>query len=213
MSRNNGRKIKLGGLISYQPRWGLTLRGWMGIFLLFSLIFWLTLFQLEAFFALSAPVEAEILVTEGWISDNALRGAIAEFKRKPYQLLITAGSDLGRGELLLEYKDFAHLSQATLINLGFDPQKIQPIRTPIVKRDRTLNSATEVKKWLMKQKFNTSGINIYSENVHGRRSWLIYRKVFEPEIKVGVISHPPQNYDPEAWWTNGQSRLRLFKAE
>lgn len=198
------RQTKLWGLLSRQPRWGLTIKGGLGLLLAIALIFWLLLTRIEPFFAYSVPVKAEILVVEGWIGDQGIIGAIAEFERKPYQLLITTGSRFGRGEYLSEYQDFAHLSEATFITLGFDPQKLQPILTPPAKRDRTLTSAFEVKRWLKENKIYPTGINVYSENVHSRRSWLIYRKVFEPDIKVGVISHPAQNYDPKAWWTSSE---------
>ena len=198
------RQVRLWGLISRQSRWGLTVRGWLSILLAIALLFWLLSSKLEPFLASSIPVEAEILVVEGWIGDDALMGAIAEFERKSYELLITTGSDFGRGEFLSEYKDFAHLSQATLITLGLEPEKIQPIRTPRPERDRTLTSAREVKKWLKENEIYPSGINVYSDNVHGRRSWLIYQKVLEPEIEVGVISHPAQNYDPDAWWASSE---------
>ena len=185
------RRTRLLGLISYQPRWGLTIRGWLAILLAIALLLWLLLLKLEPFLAYSAPVEAEILVVEGWIGDDGIIGAIAEFERKPYQLLITTGSNFYRGEYLSEYKDFAHLSEATLIALGFDPQDIQPIPTPIAKRDRTLTSAMEVKNWLTQSQLHPQGINVYTVDVHSRRSWLLYKKILEPEIKVGAISHPP----------------------
>lgn len=196
------RKTKLWGLVSRQPRWGLTIRGWLGVLLAIATTFWLLLTRLEPFLAHSVPVAAEVLIVEGWIGDDGIIGAMAEFERKPYELLITAGSNFGRGEYLSEYKDFAHLSEATLITLGFDPEKVQPIPTPAAKRDRTLTSALEVKKWLQKNNMTPTGVNIYSENVHSRRSWLTYKKAFEPEIKVGVIAHPAQNYDPKAWWAS-----------
>jgi len=204
------KQLKLWGLISRKPRWGLTIRGWLGILLAIVLLFCLALFKLEAFFSYSAPVEAQVLVVESWIGDIPLQGAIAEFQRQPYRLLVTAGSDLRRGQLLSQYKDYAHLSEATLIELGFDPEKIQAIRTPIVDRDRTLNSALAVKKWLKQNEIGLSGINVYSEDVHGRRSWLIYRKVFEPEIQVGVISHPAISYDPKRWWTSSEGFKRTI---
>lgn len=202
------RKIKLWGLVSRQPRWGLTLRGWLGLLFAIALTFWLILTRLEPFLACSQPVAADILVVEGWIGDDAIIGAMDEFERKPYKLLITAGSNFGRGEYLSEYKDFAHLSEATLITLGLDPQKIQPIPTPRPERDRTLTSAMEVKEWLRENQVTPRGINLYSNSVHSRRSWLIYQKVFEPEVKVGVIAHPAQNYNPEAWWASSEG----FKA-
>ena len=89
------------------------------------------------------------MIVEGWIGDDGIIGAMAEFERKPYQLLITAGSHFGRGEYLSQYKDFAHLSSATLITLGFDPQQVQAIPTPPAKRNRTLTAAVEVKRWLI----------------------------------------------------------------
>ena len=204
------RQKKLWGLISRQYRWGLTIRGWLGLFLAIALLLLLALFRLEPFFAHTAPVESEILVVEGWITDSALKGAIAEFNSKPYELLITVGTDFGRGEYLSEYKNFANLAKSSLVVFGFAPEKIQPIRIPIVERDRTLRSATAVKQWLKENKPKVTGINIYSENVHGRRSWTIYRKVFEPEINVGVIAHPAVTYDPQRWWGSSEGFKRVI---
>lgn len=203
------RRKRLWGLVSLEPRWGLTFQGWLWILFAIAVSGWLLLTRLEAFFSCSAPVEAEILVVEGWITDNGIIGAIDEFERSPYKLLITSGSNFGRGEYLSEYKDFAHLSEATLITLGFDPDKIQAIPTPLAKRDRTLISAFEIKKWLQKNQISPQGINVYTDNVHGRRSWLNYKKALEPEIKVGVISHPGQNYDPKNWWASSEGFKRV----
>ena len=36
--------------------------------------------------------------------------------------------------------------------------------------------------------------NIYTFDVHTRRIWLIYKKIFTPEIKVGVIAHKSSEY-------------------
>ena len=204
------RQTRLWRFISRQPRWGLTIRGWVGILIAIALFFWLILFRLEPFLAYSAPIEAEILIVEGWIADDGLKGALKEFKGKPYKLLITAGSDFGRGEYLSEYKNFAQLSKATLIILGLDPQKIQPVRTPQPKRDRTLASAIEVEKWLKNNDLHPKGVNVYTMDVHSRRTWLLYRRVLEPEIEVGVISHPPLTYDPQAWWTSSEGFRKVL---
>ena len=199
------RRQIIWGLISRQPRWGLTIKGWLGILAAIALAFWLLLFRLQPFLAYTHPIDgAELLIVEGWIGDDAIIGAMTEFESKPYQLLITAGSNFGRGEYLSQYKDFAHLSEATLITLGLDPQKIQAIPTPLAKRDRTLTSALEVKRWLIQNNLNFKATNVYSENVHSRRSRLLYSQVLEPEIKVGAIAHPPEDYDPQTWWTSSQ---------
>lgn len=204
------RQTKLWETISRKPRWGLTVRGWLGVLLAIALLFWLLLSKLEPFLAYSAPVEAEILIVEGWIADDGLMGALQEFRRKPYKLLITAGSDFGRGEYLSEYKNFANLSKATLTALGLEPEKIQPVRTPQARRDRTLTSAMAVEEWLQQSELRPQGVNIYTMDVHARRSWLLYRRVLEPEIQVGVISHPPLTYDPQAWWASSEGFRKIL---
>ena len=203
-------KRKLWGLISYRPRWGLTNKGWSMIFSAIALLLWLFIYRLEPFLAHSAPVTADILIVEGWIGDEGIIGAIDEFERKPYKLIITAGNRFGRAEYLSEYKDFAHLSEATMIELGFDPQKIQPIPTPAVIRDRTLSSAIEVKKWLARNQVNPQGINVYTVDAHSRRTWLLYKRVFQPEVPVGIIAHPPQDYDSQAWWNSSEGFRKVF---
>lgn len=205
------RKVKrrLLGLISYQPRWGLTLRGWLMMLVAIACLLWSILFKLEPFLAYSAPVSADILIVEGWIGDQGIIGAMEEFESQSYKLLITAGSNFGRGEYLSEYQDFAHLSEATLVTLGFDSKKIQPIPTPTAERDRTLTSAVEVKTWLSQNDLELQGINLYTVDVHSRRTWLLYQKTLAP-MEVGIISHPPQDYDPQKWWATSEGFRKVF---
>ena len=203
------KQTKLLGLISYKPRWGLSNWGWLGVLLIVAFFLWLLLFKLEPFLAYSQPVDAEILIVEGWIADEGIIGAIDEYERNPYKLMITAGSPFGRGEYLSEYRDFANLSKATMIALGFDADKIQPIPTPQVIRDRTLTSADAVKQWLNENNITPKGVNIYTIDVHGRRTWLLYKRVFKP-IPTGIISHPPLDYNPDAWWTSSEGFRKVL---
>ncbi len=197
-------KKRFWGIVDYQPRWGLTIKGWLIVLLSIVLAIALILFRLQSFLAHTEPIAADVLVVEGWLGDGAIDGAIVEFNRRQYKLLITTGIPLGRGEHLTEYKNFAKLSEATLITLGFDAGKIQAIPTPNVKRDRTLASAIAVKEWLAKSNLEVDGINVYSDDVHTRRSWLLFKKVFEPEIAVGAIAHPPVDYDAKFWWASSE---------
>ena len=198
------QRRKLWGLFAYKPRWGLTIRGWLIVLSAIAALLVSFLLGLESFLAYSAPLDAKVLVVEGWITDKGIAGAMEEYQSNSYDLLITAGSPFGRGEYLSEYRDFANLSKATMVKLGFDPQKIQPIPTPKVERDRTLTSAATVKQWLDASPLNPQAINVYTTDVHSRRTWLLYKQVFEPDIAVGVISHPPLSYDPQAWWVSSE---------
>ncbi len=195
---------KLWGLIAYQPRWGLTLKGWLSTLLLLVAITVFLIFNIYPFLAPSAPIKAEALVVEGWIGDDGIKGAMAEFQEQNYQLLITVGGPLGGGAYLSEYQDFAHLSAATAIKLGFDTEKIMAIVTPPSQRDRTFASAIAVKQWLEQNEPQITAINIYSDNVHSRRSWLLFQRALNPELAVGIIAHPPPDYDAQSWWTSSQ---------
>ncbi len=201
---NNYSHKKLWGFLEYKPRWGLTIQGWIVIFGAILLIFLGLLRNLHPFLAYSMPVKGEVLIVEGWIGDEELKSAITEFSQQNYQLLITTGIPLYRGQYLSEYQNFAQLSAATLTKLGLDPQKIAVVPTPQVQRDRTLTSAIAVKQWLTKQNLDITGINVYSSGVHSRRSWLLYKKVFEPTIQVGVIAHQPTSYDANVWWQSSE---------
>jgi hypothetical protein len=204
MSNKNTKKKWLGA-ISYRPRWGLTFKGWIIILLAIAISLSIIILKLESFLAYSAPIDADILVVEGWVSDEAIKGAMAEFDRSPnYQLLITTGIRLGRGEYLTEYKSFAELSEATLITFGFDRTKLKAIPSLYVKKDRTLTAAQNLKQWLDITNLKIRGINVYTGDVHSRRSWLLFKKVFEPKIKVGAIAHPPVDYDSQFWWNSSQ---------
>ena len=158
--------------------------------------------NIHGFLAPVAPIAvAEALVIEGWIGDDGIKGAIAEFQQQDYQILVTVGTPLSRGDYLSEYDNFAQLSAATAVKMGFDPQKLAVVPTPLVQRNRTLASAIAAKQWLQKNYPQITAINLYSYSVHSRRSWLLYQRAFEPDLRVGIIAHPPLDYDAQSWWT------------
>lgn len=198
------KKIQLGGLIDYKPRWGLTRQGWLLILLSIAIAMWLTSFKLHSFLAYTAPVKAEVLVVEGWIEDEALVGALKEFQRNNYQFLLTTGTVVDRGMYLSQYKNFAQLSAATLITLGLDRNKSIVVPTPEVKKDRTLAGAIAVKKWLQTTKLKITGMNVYSDDVHTRRTWYLFRKAIPESIAVGAIAHPSVRYQANSWWTSSE---------
>lgn len=197
-------KQKLWGFLAYQPRWGLTLKGWLLTFFLLTALAIFVVVNIQPFLAPSAPIKAQALVIEGWIGDDGIQGAIAEFNRQNYQILITVGTPILRGGYLSEYKDFAQLSAATAVKLGFDAAKIAKIPIPPSQKDRTLSSAMVFKQWLQQNYPQITAVNLYSKNVHSRRSWLLYKRACEPEITVGIIAQPPVDYDARSWWKSSE---------
>jgi hypothetical protein len=211
-SKQSRRIKKFWGLLEYKSRWGLTVQAWLILLFTVTLAGLIAIAQIHPFLAVSQPIKAEALIVEGWIDDLVIEGAIAEFNRGNYQLLLTTGGPIGKGYYLAQYKTLAELAAATLIALKFPPDRIIAIPTPLVKTDRTAASAKAVKQWISRSKINIRAVNIYSYDVHTRRSWLIFKTILEPDIKVGAIAHPAMDYDPKKWF-NSSAGVRAIISE
>lgn len=187
-------------LIQRKEVWLPTIQGW-----LFILVFTLTLMlfianHIHSFLAPNFPIKADILVVEGWIEDYAIKSAMQEFQRGGYQKLITTGTPLEQGFYLSEYKTTAELAAATLIALGFPPDQLVAVPAPKVVRNRTAASAIALNEWISQSNLKIKSINLYSSDVHARRSWLMFKQALAPKIQVGVISLDSDSYNPTQWW-------------
>lgn len=165
---------------------------------------------------------AEILIVEGWLEELSLNAAIDEFKRGGYRYLVTVGGPwnvspcLAKYETvakvmtaedafeitscLANYQTLAELAAAKLIVRDFDPHKLVIVSSEEVMRDRTVATAIAFNKWLSQHQNKVQGINIYSNNIHARRSHLIYQKHLPTAVKVGVIAAKSHRYSPDTWW-------------
>ncbi|NES75289.1 MULTISPECIES: ElyC/SanA/YdcF family protein [Okeania] len=187
-------------LLQWQEKLILIIQVWILILGLIIFLITICCFNIYSFLALTSPIKADILIVEGWMSDYAVKLAITEFQQGAYQKLITTGSPIGKGYYLSEYNNFAELTAATLIALGVDPDRVVAIPTPQVVKYRTAASAIAVKEWLKTSHMKVNSINIYTLGPHARRSWMIYRNIFSPDIQVGVIALEPKDYNPHRWW-------------
>jgi hypothetical protein len=194
-------KQGLWGLLEYKPQWTISLKGWLLLLIINTIILFVVLTRIQPFLALQSPIQpADAILLEGWVGDPIIAGAAKEFQQGNYKLIITTGTDIYRGSWLSEYKNYADLSAATLTNLGIPAEKIVSLASPNTKKDRTAAAALTVKQWLEENDANLNSINIYSFDVHTRRSWWIYKKVFGPRFQVGAIAHPNIYYESQRWW-------------
>ena len=200
--KQSSRIKKFWWLLEYKPRWGLTSLAWLVLTCVTILTGLMGSTKIHSFLAVSEPIEAEVLIVEGWADDPVLVGAIAEFERGNYQLILTTGGPVQKGSYLGQYKSFAELAAATLIALRVPPERVVAIPTPQVKLDRTAASARAVKQWLAQANLEIRAVNIYSYDAHTRRSWWIFKSILKPEIEVGAIAHPSSYYDSEDWFTS-----------
>ena len=190
-------------LIYRQEIWLPTAQGWLVIIACLAAV---TLFiqnHIYSFLALNRPIkEADVLVIEGWMQDDGFKNVIREFERGNYQKVITIGPFVHEGYHLTTFKNFAERGAAALIELGLAPDKVIPVETPYVHTNRTYASAVALRQWIMNSDLKVKSLNLYTFDVHSRRNWLIFKKTFAPEIKVGVIVLEPFGYEPKRWWTS-----------
>jgi hypothetical protein len=170
----------------------------IGIFTLCFLIA-----NIHPFLAKNTPITAEALVVEGWLPDYAIEAAMQEFEQGSYQVLITVGSALPRGFHLSEYKNFADLAGATLIALGFNPEKLVIISADYMPECRTQTAAQALKDYLDRKGNSALSMNIFSLGPHARRTWLVFRRILSP-ANVGIIAAENSAYDARRWWKSSE---------
>jgi hypothetical protein len=180
------------------PTWRLTVPALLGL----SLVLFIVLRSTHAFLSMNAPVPANLLVVEGWAPDYALEQAAKEFERGDYTLLIASGGPLESGSHLSRYKTYAELAELSLREIGMQPRQVVAAPAEKVYRNRTFVSAISVRDLIAEQSLDARGLNVVSVGAHARRSWVVYRKVLGDTCPVGVISFPPQDYDPDRWWAS-----------
>jgi hypothetical protein len=192
-------KIKI-SLIRRREMWAITREGWVIAIMGLIIAMLLIITNIHPFLAVNAPIQADTLVVEGWLPDYAIKSASAEFKKGEYRQLITTGLPLSKGYYLAEYKNYAELTAATCITLGFDKDKVIAVPSASVVKNRTAASAIALRDWLAASALKVDSINLYSFGTHARRSWIIFKEVLNPNIKVGIIAAEPEDYNPQEWW-------------
>jgi hypothetical protein len=191
-------------LILRRETWVLTLHGWSILLFFIITLFSLSFTNLNSFLSLNSPVPADILVVEGWIPDDAIVLSIREFKKGNYRQIITTGGPVDRGFYLAQYKNFANLAAATCVKLGIETDKVIPVPSENVIKNRTFASALALEDYIAQKQLNVKGINLYSYGPHTRRSWLIFQEVFKGKIPLGAIASIPTSYDQKNWWKSSE---------
>jgi hypothetical protein len=154
-----------------------------------------------------APVDrvpAKVLVVEGSVNDHVLKYAIYEFRKGRYQWLVTTGTPLDYGSHLSEYKNTALVTGHSLIRMGFDSSRLIMVASQSAIHDRTFNSAVQLKLYLVMNLPQCQSMNLISQGVHARRSYLLFEKAFGNPFRVGIIAVPGGYYDGRSWWRSSK---------
>ena len=149
-------------------------------------------------------MEANLLIVEGWLPDYALRDAVTEFGRGGYDYLVASGGPMERGTLVSGYATYAAIAAASLRRMGVPSDRVLEAPASRTYRNRTFQSARSVAQLLRARRLQPRGLNVVTAGPHARRTLVVYRKTFGDQTPVGVLSVPPQDYDPERWWRSSE---------
>jgi uncharacterized SAM-binding protein YcdF (DUF218 family) len=175
---------------------------WKGCLLLAMVVVLLgygSLRWIHPFLAVDAPVEARIMVVEGWIPMPALKAAADRFRAEGYEMLCSVGGPLP-GEPADSPRNHAVIVADQFLEMGIPAEKIHAIPSGAPERDRTYTSAAVLRGWFKRRGEIPTHLNVVTQGPHSRRSRLLFNAAFGDEVEVGVISVPDPDYDATKWW-------------
>ncbi|MDQ6986546.1 MAG: ElyC/SanA/YdcF family protein [Mariprofundaceae bacterium] len=186
-------------LFSRKERVRPTLAGWLVLFLFVLSAGAASVYTIYDFLASSEPVDSDILVVEGWMSDDELVAGVAVAEKNHVSLLITSGGPLVHGSYLSRYHTYAELAAATLHRLGVTIP-VRSVSTPPAHRDRTYASALALKRWLQQNRPDIRSFNLLTVGPHARRSHFLFEQAFGSDYNIGVIALADPSYNGQGWW-------------
>ena len=190
--------------------WFPTRLGWACILLALlapCLLWW---FAGESFLCVTDRQPGAVLVVEGWIGNEALRGAADEFRRSGAPLVVTTGG-LSNERWSEKRYSYADMARYELIRAGVPADRILVAPTVHVETQRTFQMAAQARLIILEKAPETSAINVFTIGPHARRSRLVFEKVFPKGIKVGVVSWVPSTYANQRWWHSSDRADELLK--
>ena len=157
--------------------------------------------HLYDFLAVNEPVDAKLLVIEGWLSVDALDQAIAAYKRGVYTRVVTTGGPIeDEFEPTIAYFSYAERARSYLVRHGLPQPAVIAVPAPASAQDRTFLSAVMVREWAAKSGLVVDALDVFSLGIHSRRSRTLYQLAFGAPVRIGILAAHTREYDPDAWW-------------
>ena len=192
------------GMLQTRQRWGLSFRGRLVVVALVLGVFLAGILCTHPFLAVTDRTGADVLVVEGWLPNYALEESIAEFRARPYRLVVTVGCQILTGVNVEEGDNQASYAAKRLAWLGLDRKFVRDAPSSAHYRDRTYASALALKHWFETNSEPVKAFNLVTLGPHARRSRLLFEKAFQGKVHVGIISIQNREYDPDRWWQSSE---------
>jgi uncharacterized SAM-binding protein YcdF (DUF218 family) len=191
----------LWGLLDRRERWSLSWRGRLVLVSVLLLVGALCIKSVYPFLAITHRVDADVLVVEGWVHEYAIRAAHDEFRRNSYKRVFTTGGPVeGIGGYINDYNTSASVGADLLRRAGAPAELVQMVPSRVMDRDRTYSSAVALRKWFGDHNMAVPAINIVTEDLHARRTRLLFQEALRKNVAVGIIAVPNPDYDAHRWW-------------
>lgn len=176
-------------------------RGWLVLILFLALAAIGWVFNIQPFLAPTSRVDTKILVVEGWVHQYAIHAAVVEFQTGHYEKIYTTGGPVvGSGGYLNDFNTSASVGAELLVKAGLPASLVQMVPSHVSGRDRTYSSALALREFFRTNGLAVKNFNLLTEDVHARRSRLLFQKAFGADVKVGIIAARDPDYDPAHWW-------------
>ena len=160
----------------------------------------LTLRRVHDFLAVDEPVNAEVLVVEGWIGPDALREVLPLVRAAGYRQVVTTGGRVRLWDERIGESSYAALARQSLIEQGLAADDVIALPAPDSAQDRTYLSAVRVRMWAREQTRPPRKLDVLSGGVHSRRTRRMYQLAFGDSATIGIRSARPLDYEAEIWW-------------
>jgi uncharacterized SAM-binding protein YcdF (DUF218 family) len=197
----SSRESLLWGILSRKQRWGLSGRGWLILAFIGAAMGWVIMRTIYPFLAVTDRVKANVLVVEGWVHYYAIRAGADEFRAGSYQhVFATGGPVAGTGKYTSDYMTSAHVGADLLLKAGLPEESLEMVASRVIERDRTYYSAVALRDRLHERGMIVRSINVVTENVHARRTRMLYQMAFGNDVKVGIIAARNPDYEAKRWW-------------
>lgn len=155
--------------------------------------------EIHPFLAINRPVHAEILVIEGWVPSTYIPLAAQEFQRGNYQHIVVVGGSI-QPDVNGSQNRNSERATRVLIQFGIDKTRITMVYAPSASYHKTWTYAQAFRDWLLSAGKPIQTVNVFTVDVHARKSLLLFQRALGPTVKVGVISARHWDYDPAFWW-------------
>ena len=189
------------GLFNCRPRWGLSVRGWLMLNLVLALAAGAWVLNVHLFLAQTKRTDSKILVVEGWIKGYAIQTGVTEFQSGHYEKVFTTGGPVaGTGSYLNDFNTSASVGAESLVKDGIPARLVQMVPSHESGRDRTYSSALALREYFQTNGIAVKSFNVLTEDVHARRTRLLFQKAFGADVEVGIIATRDPDYDPAHWW-------------